>query len=98
MRRKEAEQVRLHKTEEMAIVEQLRSGFPHPEAGVDHKKGKMVRELFRPRGRRTEDILISMCDSLGGWKPPEPQKSKKKRGGRGRRGRRSFLIHATKII
>jgi len=37
---KEDGQVRLHKAEKMAIAEQLRSGCPHPEPGLDQKKGR----------------------------------------------------------
>ena len=75
---------------DLAIAEQLNSRFPHPEPGVDQKKGKkvrMTRELFTPRSRRTENILISMCDNLRQWEPPEPEKPKKK----GRRGPKTLV-------
>lgn len=81
--------MRLHDEEKMAIAEQLRSGFPHPEPGVDQKKGKnelMVNELFTPRSRRTENILISMCDRIDTWDPPKPKTPGKRSRRRRRRG------------
>lgn len=88
----------LHKAEDMAVAEQLRSGFPHPEPGVDQKKGKkelMVRELFIPRCRRTENILVGLCDQLDTWEPPESETPGKRRRRRRRRGPKILVSDRT---
>ena len=90
--------MRLHKAEKMAMAEQLNSRFPHPEPGVDQKKGKkvrMTRELFTPRSRRTENILISMCDNLRQWEPPEPETPKKKSQRKRKRGSKILVSDRT---
>lgn len=81
--------MRLKEAEKMAVAEQLRSGFPHPEPGVDEKKGKknlMIRELFTPRSRRTENILVEMCDQVDRWEPPGQKVPKRRSRRRRRRG------------
>ena len=82
MRPKKPEQAAVAR--QVAVAEQLRSGFPIPEEESNLKKsGNYQVTLFMPRGRRTENILVKMVDQIrkaeNGGKQTSPKKRRKRR-------------------